>query len=170
MSLKRLRYIFSPLDCLPAKLKLWKRVVFDKNVTIRRAQFEGNNYVYRNASVKDSFVGFGTYIGNGSRLTDVRCGRFCSIADNLKTGFSAHPTTQNITTSLPFYMDVRKTRKDEMYLSITESKKVVSGEGEEAQVSFEKHKIFLYREDFSNFIDGLTKTIKFIHQSSMTTK
>ena len=65
-----------------------------------------------------------------------------------------------------YYMDVRKTRKkNEMYLSITESKKIVSGEGEDAQVSFEKHKIFLYREDFSNFIDGLTKTIKFIHEA-----
>jgi hypothetical protein len=64
-----------------------------------------------------------------------------------------------------YYMDVRKTRKDEMYLSITESKKIVSGEGEDQQVSFEKHKIFLYREDFGNFIDGLTKTIKFIHEA-----
>lgn len=64
-----------------------------------------------------------------------------------------------------YYMDVRKTRKEEMYLSITESKKIVSGEGESAQVSFEKHKIFLYREDFSNFIEGLTKTIKFIHEA-----
>ena len=64
-----------------------------------------------------------------------------------------------------YYMDVRKTRKEEMYLSITESKKIVSGEGEDQQVSFEKHKIFLSREDFSNFIDGLTKTIKFIHEA-----
>jgi Protein of unknown function (DUF3276). len=64
-----------------------------------------------------------------------------------------------------YYMDVRKTRKDEMYLSITESKKIVSGEGDDQQVSFEKHKIFLYREDFSNFIDGLTKTIKYIHEA-----
>ena len=64
-----------------------------------------------------------------------------------------------------YYMDVRKTRKDEMYLSITESKKITTGEGEDAKVSFEKHKIFLYREDFSNFIDGLTKTIKFIHEA-----
>ena len=62
-------------------------------------------------------------------------------------------------------MDVRKTRKNEMYLSITESKKIVSGEGDDQQGSFEKHKIFLYREDFSNFIEGLTKTIKFIHES-----
>ena len=69
-----------------------------------------------------------------------------------------------------YYMDVRKTRKDEMYLSITESKKIVSGEGEDQQVSFEKHKIFLYREDFSNFIDGLTKTIKFIHEAEKTSE
>ena len=64
-----------------------------------------------------------------------------------------------------YYMDVRKTRKEEMYLSITESKKITTGEGNDAKVSFEKHKIFLYREDFSNFIDGLTKTIKFIHEA-----
>lgn len=64
-----------------------------------------------------------------------------------------------------YYMDVRKTRKNEMYLSVTESKKIVSGEGDNQQVSFEKHKIFLYREDFSNFIDGLTKTIKFIQET-----
>ncbi len=64
-----------------------------------------------------------------------------------------------------YYMDVRKTRKEELYLSITESKKITTGDGESAQVSFEKHKIFLYREDFSNFIDGLTKTIKYIHEA-----
>lgn len=64
-----------------------------------------------------------------------------------------------------YYMDVRKTRKNEMYLSITESKKVTTGEGEDSKVSFEKHKIFLYREDFGNFIDGLTRTIKFIHEA-----
>ena len=45
-----------------------------------------------------------------------------------------------------YYMDVRKTRKDEMYLSITESKKIVSGEGDDAQVSFEKHKILFIHE------------------------
>ena len=67
-----------------------------------------------------------------------------------------------------YYMDVRKTRKDELYLSITESKKVTTGDAEGAQVSFEKHKIFLYREDFSNFIDGLTRTIRFIHEAEKT--
>ena len=54
-----------------------------------------------------------------------------------------------------YYLDVKKNRKDEMFLAITESKKIISGDGEEAQVSFEKHKIFLYKEDFEKFTAGL---------------
>ena len=51
-----------------------------------------------------------------------------------------------------YYLDVKKNRKDEMFLAITESKKIVTGEGDESQVSFEKHKIFLYKEDFEKFM------------------
>lgn len=64
-----------------------------------------------------------------------------------------------------YYMDVRRTRKDDLYLSITESKKIVPADGNENAVpSFEKHKIFLYKEDFSKFIDGLSKAIGYIHE------
>lgn len=61
-----------------------------------------------------------------------------------------------------YYIDVKKNRKDEMYLSITESKKIVYGEGENATVSFEKHKIFLYREDFTKFAASLKDAIDFV--------
>ncbi len=61
-----------------------------------------------------------------------------------------------------YYLDVKKNRKEEMFLAITESKKIVSGEGDDSQVSFEKHKIFLYKEDFEKFIGGLTEAIRFI--------
>lgn len=61
-----------------------------------------------------------------------------------------------------YYIDVKKNRKDEMYLSITESKKNVSGEGENATVTFEKHKIFLYREDFAKFANSLNEAINFV--------
>ncbi len=61
-----------------------------------------------------------------------------------------------------YYLDVKKNRKEEMFLAITESKKVVSGEGEDSQVSFEKHKIFLYKEDFEKFMTGLNQAVKFI--------
>ena len=66
-----------------------------------------------------------------------------------------------------YYLDVKKNRKDEMFLAITESKKVVTGEGEDAQVSFEKHNIFLYREDFEKFMNGLNEAINFINQKEM---
>lgn len=61
-----------------------------------------------------------------------------------------------------YYLDVKKNRKDEMFLAITESKKIVTGEGDDSQVSFEKHKIFLYKEDFEKFMNGLQQAIGFI--------
>ena len=61
-----------------------------------------------------------------------------------------------------YYLDVKRNRKEEMFLAITESKKIVSGEGDDSQVSFEKHKIFLYKEDFEKFMAGLQQAIQFI--------
>lgn len=64
-----------------------------------------------------------------------------------------------------YYLDVKKNRKDEMFLAITESKKIVSGEGDDSQVSFEKHKIFLYKEDFEKFMTGLSQAVEFINET-----
>lgn len=66
-----------------------------------------------------------------------------------------------------YYLDVKKNRKDEMFLAITESKKIIVGDGDDSQVSFEKHKIFLYKEDFEKFMTGLNQAIDFIgrHQA-----
>jgi hypothetical protein len=61
-----------------------------------------------------------------------------------------------------YYLDVKKNRKDEMFLAITESKKVVNADGDDSSVSFEKHKIFLYKEDFEKFKNGLNQAINFI--------
>ena len=66
-----------------------------------------------------------------------------------------------------YYLDVKKNRKDEMFLAITESKKVVMGEGDDSQVSFEKHKIFLYKEDFQKFMAGSTEALNFINHNDM---
>ena len=64
-----------------------------------------------------------------------------------------------------YYLDVKKSKRDELFLSITESKKVYTGEGEEGQYNFEKHKIFLYKEDFSKFIDALSNAIRYIYEN-----
>ena len=59
-----------------------------------------------------------------------------------------------------YYLDVKRNRKDELFLAITESKKKFVGD--ESQVSFEKHKIFLYREDFEKFRAGMDEVINYI--------
>jgi hypothetical protein len=62
-----------------------------------------------------------------------------------------------------YYVDVKRNRKDELYLAITESKKVVEGTDFATQkVSFEKHKIFLYKEDFEKFLQGMHEAIDYI--------
>ena len=40
---------------------------------------------------------------------------------------------------------------------------MIMGEGDDSQVSFEKHKIFLYKEDFDKFMTGLTQAIEYIN-------
>lgn len=60
-----------------------------------------------------------------------------------------------------YFFDVKATRNNEYYLTITESKKRFNKEGRQY---FEKHKVFLYREDFEKFRDGLTEVISFINK------
>ena len=61
-----------------------------------------------------------------------------------------------------YYIDVKQNRKGEMYLSITESKKMLSGPQDMPQVSYEKHKIFLFKEDFGKFEDALREALNFV--------
>ena len=58
-----------------------------------------------------------------------------------------------------YFFDVKATRKDDYYLTITESKKRL---GKEGKVFYEKHKIFLYKEDFEKFADGLNDAVAYI--------
>ena len=64
-----------------------------------------------------------------------------------------------------YYLDVKRTRYDDLFLAITESKKRIIGTDENAQVTFEKHKIFLYKEDFEKFTSVLHEVIDFVHQA-----
>jgi len=60
-----------------------------------------------------------------------------------------------------YFFDVKSTRKDELYLTITESKKRNNLSG---NAFFEKHKIFLYKEDFEKFAYGLSEIIEYIKE------
>jgi len=55
-----------------------------------------------------------------------------------------------------YFFDVKSTRSGDHYLTITESKKKFDQDGD---FHFEKHKIFLYKEDFDKFKDGFIEVI-----------
>lgn len=61
-----------------------------------------------------------------------------------------------------YFFDVKSTKQNEYYLTITESKKRF---GEDGNSHFEKHKIFLYKEDFEKFAEGLGEVISFINSN-----
>ena len=60
-----------------------------------------------------------------------------------------------------YFFDVKATRGDDYYLTVTESKKKFSEDG---KFHFEKHKLFIYKEDFEKFANGLKDAIDFIQE------
>jgi len=58
---------------------------------------------------------------------------------------------------------VKSTRGNDYYLTITESKKRFGTDG---KFTYEKHKIFLYKEDFEKFMEGLNESIDVIKQNA----
>lgn len=58
-----------------------------------------------------------------------------------------------------YYFDVKQSRNGDKYVAITESKKIASGPQDNPTFTFEKHKLFLYKEDYDKFLEALNKVI-----------
>lgn len=58
-----------------------------------------------------------------------------------------------------YFFDVKETRSNDFYITITESKRRFGGDG------YDKHKIFLYKEDFNKFLNCLTETIDHVKEN-----
>jgi len=60
-----------------------------------------------------------------------------------------------------YFFDVRETRGNDYYLTITESRKRFDSDG------YDRHKIFLYKEDFNKFIKGLAEAVDYVKTELM---
>ncbi len=67
-----------------------------------------------------------------------------------------------------YFMDVKETRAGERYLTITESKRRFDNES--GKFFYEKHKLYLYKEDFEKFSNGLLGTLAFIETGEFPEK
>ena len=61
-----------------------------------------------------------------------------------------------------YFFDVKATRGGDYFLAITESRKIVAQNG---TTSYARNQVYLYKEDFNKYIDGLSDTINFIKQN-----
>ena len=59
-----------------------------------------------------------------------------------------------------YFFDVKATKSEELYITLTESKKTIDDNGIE---QFQKHKLFLYKEDFEKFKEGLDDVLEKIN-------
>ncbi len=66
-----------------------------------------------------------------------------------------------------YFFDVKATKGNDYYLTITESKRRVDKDG---RFVYDKHKIFLYKEDFEKFTEGLEEVIKFVKDKCPVTE
>jgi hypothetical protein len=62
-----------------------------------------------------------------------------------------------------YFFDVKATRRNDYYVTITESKKRFNRDG---KFFYEKHKLFLYKEDFDKFAESLNEIIEFIREAN----
>jgi hypothetical protein len=60
-----------------------------------------------------------------------------------------------------YFFDVKATKGSDLYLTVTESKRRVDREG---RFIYEKHKIFLYKEDFEKFVEGLNDAVAYVKE------
>ena len=60
-----------------------------------------------------------------------------------------------------YFFDVRQTKGEDYYLTLTESTRKFNSDG------YERHKIFLYKEDFNRFLEGLTEAVDYVKTELM---
>ncbi|SHI93564.1 Protein of unknown function [Hymenobacter daecheongensis DSM 21074] len=64
-----------------------------------------------------------------------------------------------------YFFDVKATRGQDYYLTITESKRKLR---DDDTFSYEKHKIFLYKEDFIKFVDALQDAVEYVREELLS--
>ena len=80
---------------------------------------------------------------------------FCCLMQEIKNGIDR----------THHYLDVKANNTGELFLAITESKRVLRNE-ESREIQFEKHKIFLYPKDFEKFIHGMNDVMEYIKSAT----
>ena len=81
-----------------------KNVRFESNIYFDfKTVFEGYNKIYKDVELTLCTIGRGTYVGNGSKLQEIKIGRYCSIGREVRTVIGRHPSKGFVSTHPAFY-------------------------------------------------------------------
>ena len=104
-----LRFIYRYIKSI--QLKMRGVIVSPHAYFNRESLFEGANVVHKGTSVSGSEIGYGTYVGSNTQLSNATIGRYCSIASNVKVVTATHPTKDFVSTSPMFFSTLKQTGK-----------------------------------------------------------
>ncbi|MEZ8382350.1 CatB-related O-acetyltransferase [Vibrio splendidus] len=96
------KFIFNKVGLLNSDVKIHPTSIIDSS-----SRFEGANKVYRKSSLKNTIMGYGTYVGWHSILDNCVIGKYCSIAPNVEIIYGRHPTS-GFLSSHPAFFSVSK--------------------------------------------------------------
>ena len=68
-----------------------REIILQDNIKIKKAIFEGKNTIGKDCDIEKAYIGLGSYIGNDSRLSNCKIGRFCSIGMRVNAIIGEHP-------------------------------------------------------------------------------
>ncbi len=85
-----------------------KNIIIKKKTSIKKTFLDDKNLFGNNNEIKNSQIGFGTYLGSNMKITNWKIGKYCSIASNLKIICGSHPVGKNISTHPAFYFKHNK--------------------------------------------------------------
>jgi acetyltransferase-like isoleucine patch superfamily enzyme len=97
-SLQLANYINKKRQQRSLKLKLGKSVFLGFSVVL-----EGHNFINHNTIITNSYLGFGSYVANDSKIAKTRIGRYCSIGPRVICVFGNHPTRDFVSTHPAFF-------------------------------------------------------------------
>lgn len=84
------------------------KVFIRSNCNFEKTIFMGRNKIGRNTDVKESFIGFGTYIGDDCYLRQCKIGKYCSIGSWIKVVTGKHPLNYVLTHPISFNDSLKK--------------------------------------------------------------
>lgn len=105
---RNIKNLLFPISNLMEKVRFKDEVFFNGgNIYICNSRFDGYNMIGADSKIIDCSLGIGSYVNAKCRLVGCRIGNYCSIGDNVYTGFGHHPLT-NISTHAAFFYDTKE--------------------------------------------------------------